>query len=30
VKSGSDNIGLLLLYGTAIRACQGADGVGWY
>jgi hypothetical protein len=30
MKSGSDNIGLFLLYGTALHGCQGADLFGWY
>ena len=30
MKSGSDNIGHFILYGTTSHACQGAGFVGWY
>jgi hypothetical protein len=30
LKIGSDNIDLFSLYGTALRACQGADFFDWY
>jgi hypothetical protein len=30
MKSGSDNIGIFLLYGTAPHGCQGADRSCWY
>jgi hypothetical protein len=30
VKTGSDNIFMIVLYGTVFHACQGADGSLWY
>src|SRR4029453_16196012 len=30
VKSGSDNIGHFLLYGTSPCVCQGGESEGWY
>src|SRR5437764_12823577 len=30
VKTGSDNIGIFVLYGTTFRVCQGGECGGWY